>query len=764
MYKTTTMIQNPLFLFLPETFVASSYSIHLYRCHIVLAASCFLRASDNTRPIMVAWSARPLLAGLSIVATFLAPCKASRRRIPGAYIVEYQDGHNSASVVAAMGTHLDHVRAHFNFAHFKGVSIQVNDSVEARSAAYGMSSTASEASAAKNIWPVYAYDRPVLNATLAAPFARRARDDTYTPHVMMQVDQLRALGFDGKGVKVAAIDSGVDYKHPALGGCFGTGCKVSFGYDFVGDAYGNDSNEPKPDDDPMDCGTHGTHVSGILVADANDQGFTGVAPGVTFGMYKVFGCSGGTRTDILMAAAARAAEDGVQVLSCSVGGTYGWSDDGFAYLLSKLARDKGIVVAVAASNEGSKGAFYPSASSNGDSVNSIGSVDLAGKDGTGGTPSAFSSWGPTMDMEFKPQFAGPGLDILSTLPGGKYGKSSGTSMAAPMVAGVMALLIQALGPIKPERMQQLLAASAKPLNFSDGSQSRPVLAPAAQQGAGLVQAMNAFRSTTRIAPSSLSFNDTDHMRPMYNVTVTNAGNATVGYRIFVRPAVSLYVLARNSSYPSAFPNDQTNATGVLSATVIQFTLAAGQNHTFRVAAAPPPTAIDTRRLLLWSGFLSVRGNDSSTVSIPYQGLAGSLRNATTLPAGGTAVARSTDPDRKPVAANTQFVFPKDGAAASNDDLARIVVLLALGTKRMTAEIVADPSGDVVGTLAGGEYSMVTRGDGFGFDWDGQLANGSYAGAGTYKVRVKALRIFGDEANAHDWDSSTTVPIQISYKQ
>lgn len=90
-------------------------------------------------------------------------------------------------------------------------------------------------------------------------------------------------------------DTGVDYKHPALGGCFGSGCKVAFGHDFVGDAYDNGSPEkdvPKPDKDPMDCAGHGTHVAGIVAARNEGphalglQRFVGVAPD---GMQKEFG-------------------------------------------------------------------------------------------------------------------------------------------------------------------------------------------------------------------------------------------------------------------------------------------------------------------------------------------------------------------------------------------------------------------------------------------------------------------------------------------
>jgi subtilisin family serine protease len=85
------------------------------------------------------------------------------------------------------------------------------------------------------------------------------------------------LGLRGDGIRLAVIDTGIDYSHPDLGGCFGAGCRVEMGYDFVGDAY-NATNDPVPDPDPMDCYGHGTHVSGIAGADGH--GLAGHVTGV----------------------------------------------------------------------------------------------------------------------------------------------------------------------------------------------------------------------------------------------------------------------------------------------------------------------------------------------------------------------------------------------------------------------------------------------------------------------------------------------------
>jgi minor extracellular serine protease Vpr len=105
------------------------------------------------------------------------------------------------------------------------------------------------------------------------------------------------LGYTGRGVHVATMDSGVDYDHPDLGGCFGPGCRVTTGHDFVGDDYDDLESDrawqpvPHPDPYPDDCNGHGTHLAGIVGANGAVKG---VAPDVTLGAYRVFGCNGAT--------------------------------------------------------------------------------------------------------------------------------------------------------------------------------------------------------------------------------------------------------------------------------------------------------------------------------------------------------------------------------------------------------------------------------------------------------------------------------------
>ena len=150
---------------------------------------------------------------------------------------------------------------------------------------------------------------------------------------MTGVDKLHAQGMWGDGVKIAIVDSGIDYTHPALGGCFGHGCKVSYGVDLVGDKYNGD-NLPLQDADPFDnCIGHGTHIAGIIAAESEEFGFTGVAPNVTLGMYRVAGCAGVITDDGLIAAFLMAFEAGADVITASIG-SYPRSYDGESLLLS----------------------------------------------------------------------------------------------------------------------------------------------------------------------------------------------------------------------------------------------------------------------------------------------------------------------------------------------------------------------------------------------------------------------------------------------
>ena len=178
---------------------------------------------------------------------------------------------------------------------------------------------------------------------------------------MTGADVVRSeLGHDGEGVRVGIIDSGVDFDHPDLGGTGVDGgnfptARVTHGRDLVGDDYNADPLSPgyqpvpKPDSIPDDCQGHGTHVAGIVGASGEVDG---VAPGVTFGAYRVFGCGGSTDTEIILSAMEQALTDGMDVVNLSLGsGFQTWPDYPSEQAADRLV-EAGVIVVASAGNDG----------------------------------------------------------------------------------------------------------------------------------------------------------------------------------------------------------------------------------------------------------------------------------------------------------------------------------------------------------------------------------------------------------------------------
>jgi minor extracellular serine protease Vpr len=141
----------------------------------------------------------------------------------------------------------------------------------------------------------------------------------------------------GKGVVVAVLDTGVDYRHPDLGGGKGTGYKVVTGHDYVND-----------DLDPMDDDGHGTQMAGIIAANGD---LKGVAPDATLLAYKVLDSSGAGDTSATIAAIEAAIKEGADIISMSLGGILDTTNQPLAEAINR-ALDAGVIVVAAAGNDG----------------------------------------------------------------------------------------------------------------------------------------------------------------------------------------------------------------------------------------------------------------------------------------------------------------------------------------------------------------------------------------------------------------------------
>ncbi|OLV20249.1 S8 family serine peptidase [Deinococcus marmoris] len=178
------------------------------------------------------------------------------------------------------------------------------------------------------------------------------------------------LGLSGKGVRVGIIDTGLDLGHPAFQG------RVVAGYDFVGDDYdaSQPGSKPVPDASPDDCQGNGTNVAGILGGNDPAGGFVGVAPGVSLGIYKVFGCQGTTDSATLLTAMERAKADGMGMLNISLGVPFQWPQYPTARAASRLVK-RGVVVSAAAGDSGKGGPYSVGAPALGENVLAVASVE-----------------------------------------------------------------------------------------------------------------------------------------------------------------------------------------------------------------------------------------------------------------------------------------------------------------------------------------------------------------------------------------------------
>lgn len=224
----------------------------------------------------------------------------------------------------------------------------------------------------KALWPVLTFSLP--------PTTTMPKPELSTALAMTGADIAQSeLGYSGAGIRVAVMDTGIDYNHPDLGGpgAFPTG-RVVAGYDFVGDAFDASNpaaSTPVPDHDPMDCNGHGTHVAGIVGASpGGPTGVKGVAPGVVFGAYKVFGCEGSTFADIMIAAMEMALADRMHVLNMSIGSAFQWPQHPTGAASDRLV-NKGMVVVASIGNSGANGVYSSSSPGVGSKVIGVASYD-----------------------------------------------------------------------------------------------------------------------------------------------------------------------------------------------------------------------------------------------------------------------------------------------------------------------------------------------------------------------------------------------------
>ncbi|KAI0146160.1 subtilisin-like protein [Xylariaceae sp. FL1272] len=654
------------------------------------------------------------------------------------------------------------------------------------------------------------------------PHHTRAGDatapDTWATHVQTQVNLLRDAGITDAGIRIAIVDVVVDYRHPAL--------VVQFGYDLVGDDPNYDSRDPNsvlvPYSDPLDtivaaqtnaeygivgaatcvklgmykvADTQGYYTSDILIAGLNmayesgadiisgsvgepngwsedpqavavqriidagttviiaasNQGahgmFDGATPaagvsvpvagfvdntrfllylpegnytvngsseeafGLTFGTPSAFLNNTSSATDACSALPA----DTPDLSNCAVlihasqtcsfqtqvdnGGTSAVSVQNIT-AVGMVTESQGETWDALLASGSSLPALIPDSSVNPSFlVNETNTL-------TPSLSSKTTTWGPSFELYSITDVMNPDGRILSLFPInlGSYNVQSGTSFSTPLVASVYAHVMEATGIKDTATILNMLSGTSIATLWNNGNTIYNYLALVPQQGAGLLQAYDAVHTTSVLDRHGISFNDTEFFNATQNFTVSNKGPNSVTYNVGNGGAPTAYTLPNDTAItPMNFPND------------------------FDLTSA------------------SLSFSPSSV--FPYLGAAAKMRNVTVLDVKNTTLVSSLDPSYKPLQADYNFLLPSAGqvndTAFNAAEIPRLYIQMAFGSRLIDAYVISAADDSIVGTFP--------------------LANGTYVPSGSYKFRVQALHVFGDEGTDSDWDVAETVPFTIAYQ-
>lgn len=429
---------------------------------------------------------------------------------------------------------------------------------------------------------------------------------------------------------------------------------------------------------------------------------------------------------------------------------------------------------------------------------------------TGGKVSTFTTWGPSGEGKLLTSVLAPGGGILSTFPrrNGGFGIQSGSSMAVPYVVGVLALLKEAHPAVPTKQLASILAMTAGPLNFNDGTnRSYDFLTSPWQQGSGLIDAsaaLAALDSGVKTSATRLAFNDTEFGEKTLSFQVRNEGPSQVVYDISVVQGPSFLALNQTTRAPIPFaaavraseatpefletvrPALQASMTSSLNKLV----LGPGQETTIDIHVDVTRLRSVEQQCPLYGGWIQLKsssGTNDHSLSIPFAGMGCRVRDIPILDATSTYLSPATRSEvetarfwnRKLAQAEEGHVFklrrdrPRFNATSpdkerfESEKLPVLQVQLQMDTRGIRAELMPVGAGSAVdifprevGSRTGGRGRVET----VHLVWDGRLPNGSFADGGDYSVRIRSLRLFGDEKIKGDWrDEVVSSKFRLQYE-
>jgi subtilisin len=269
---------------------------------------------------------------------------------------------------------------------------------------------------------------------------------------LVKAPEVWAQGYTGQGVVVAVIDTGVDRNHEDLRNNIWTNANeiADNGIDDDGNGYVDDNygwNFSGNNNNTLDGNGHGTHVSGTIAGENNNYGVTGIAYNAKIMPVKVLNDSGSGSYNSIAQGVRYAVDNGADVINLSLGGKY--SNRTLESAID-YASSKGVIVVMAAGNDGESSPDYPARYAYKSGI-AVGAVDR------NNNIADFSDRSGTSEISY---VTAPGVRVYSTVPNNQYAVYSGTSMAAPHVAGVVALMLSANPNLTDAQVRQIVAETS----------------------------------------------------------------------------------------------------------------------------------------------------------------------------------------------------------------------------------------------------------------------------------------------------------------